>query len=374
VRLLRWLAITAVATTGMGYANAESFRIALVENAADLEAQHAERGFRLGLEYATQGALSVGGRAFEVTVLDNRQLAESLRDSRVDLAVDLDPVPASDLLQAAQDFKHVLLLARGDASSSSRYVFRTAPTSSQLALACVMALGAPELNLFAIALDTAEGRDAAAALKDALEHIPRGVFFAGTKFIRADEPDIGAAVSSEYDDWHYLHGAKTLLILSNRRHPPVAEIAATNPGKFGIRLALCGDIDPDAPPTEPPPALEGVTSYFHALPRNAANDWLVAKADERAHEKPDAAMAEGMAAAIAMVEALTTAPLTVDTLISPFEGLSFDTPKGRMTIRPEDHQALQSMYQFRTEPPSNAPQLVREIGSTEIPLPLGHAP
>jgi branched-chain amino acid transport system substrate-binding protein len=374
VRLLRWLAITAAATAGLGSASAEPIRIALVENTTDIEARHAERGFRLGLEYATQGALSVAGRGVEVTVLDNRQLAEALRDSRVDLVVSLDPAPDPNLLQAAQDIQHVLVLARGDGPSPSRYVFRTAPTSSQLALACVMALGVPELNLFAIAPDTAEGQDAAGALKDALERIPRGVFFAGTKFIRADGPDIAAAISSEYTDWHYLHGAKTLLMLWNGRHPPVAEIAATNPGKFGIRLALCGDIDPDAPLTEPPPALEGVTSYFHALPRNAANDWLVAKADERAHEKPDAAMAEGMAAAIAVVEALATVPLRADALISRLEGLSFDTPKGRMTIRPEDHQALQSMYRFRVEPPSMAPQLIREIDSAEIPLPLGYAP
>jgi hypothetical protein len=33
-----------------------------------------------------------------------------------------------------------------------------------------------------------------------------------------------------------------------------------------------------------------------------------------------------------------------------------------MTIRPEDHQALRVIYQFRIEPPSKTPQLVREIG------------
>ena len=29
------------------------------------------------------------------------------------------------------------------------------------------------------------------------------------------------------------------------------------------------------------------------------------------------------------------------------EGMSFDTPKGKMTFRKEDHQALQSMYHFK---------------------------
>ena len=31
------------------------------------------------------------------------------------------------------------------------------------------------------------------------------------------------------------------------------------------------------------------------------------------------------------------------------EGMSFETPKGTMTFRPEDHQALQEMYSVTLE-------------------------
>jgi branched-chain amino acid transport system substrate-binding protein len=34
-------------------------------------------------------------------------------------------------------------------------------------------------------------------------------------------------------------------------------------------------------------------------------------------------------------------------LIKAMEGMSFETPKGVMTFRKEDHQAMQSMYHFR---------------------------
>jgi branched-chain amino acid transport system substrate-binding protein len=52
-----------------------------------------------------------------------------------------------------------------------------------------------------------------------------------------------------------------------------------------------------------------------------------------------------MTAAIAVVDALAVARSTeADSLISALEGLSFETPKGRMAIRPEDHQTLQTMY------------------------------
>ncbi len=370
--MLRWLAIPAVALAALGSAGAEPIRIALVETASDVEAQRADQGFRLGLDYATRGTLSVDGRALEVTVLDG----DRLENSHVDLVVSLDGAPAPEILDAPLASRRVLVLARGDAPPAlNRYVFRTAHTASQLALACIMALGVPELNLFAVAPDTSRGHDSVVALKDALERVPRGVFYAGSHFIRTDEADISAVVSSEYDGLHFLHGAKTLLMLWNGGHPPIAEIAATNPGKFGVRLALCGDIDPETRSAEPPPVLEGVTSYLYSLPHNAANDWLIAKAQERAHAKPDAAMADGMAAAIALVSALATIPSTdAEALIARLEELSVETPKGPMTIRPQDHQALQSVYQFRIEPPSNVPELVREIGGSESPLPIGHTP
>ena len=370
--MLRWLAVPAVALGALGSAAADPFRIALVESAADPETRHADQGFRLGLDYATKGTLSVSGRALEVTVIDGNRIA----DSRADLAVSLGDAPAPEMLDAALARKRVLVLARGDTPPVlNRYVFRTAHTASQLALACIMSLGVPELNLFAIAPDTSRGHDAVVALKDALERVHRGVFYAGSKFIRTDEADVGAVVSAEYDGLHYLHGAKTLLMLWDGGHPPISQIAATEPGEYGIRLALCGDMDPEARPAEPLPAIEGVTSYFYGLPRNAVNDWLIAKAQERAHEKPDAAMADGMAAAIAVAAAVVTAPAAdADALIARLEGMSTETPTGKMTIRPQDHQALRSIYRFRIEPPSNAPELVREIGGSEIPPPIGHTP
>jgi branched-chain amino acid transport system substrate-binding protein len=56
------------------------------------------------------------------------------------------------------------------------------------------------------------------------------------------------------------------------------------------------------------------------------------------------------------------------------EGMSFDTPKGVMTFRKEDHQAMQSMYHFRIKnDPALAwgvPELVREIKPEEMNVPV----
>ena len=83
-----------------------------------------------------------------------------------------------------------------------------------------------------------------------------------------------------------------------------------------------------------------------------------------------------MAAALAVVKALETAEeWDTETLIETMEGMTWETPKGTMTFRPEDHQALQSMYHFKIRVDDNVewaiPDLVREITADEMDIPLG---
>jgi branched-chain amino acid transport system substrate-binding protein len=61
-------------------------------------------------------------------------------------------------------------------------------------------------------------------------------------------------------------------------------------------------------------------------------------------------------------------------LITAMEGMQFDTPKGPMTFRKEDHQAMQSMYHFKIKvDPAFAwgvPELVHEIKASEMQVPI----
>ena len=75
------------------------------------------------------------------------------------------------------------------------------------------------------------------------------------------------------------------------------------------------------------------------------------------------------------VAAVTKAKSTdTEKLIAAMEGMEFDTPKGKMVFRKEDHQALQVMYQWRMKanPPDNTDllDLVREIPADEMKLPI----
>jgi branched-chain amino acid transport system substrate-binding protein len=96
----------------------------------------------------------------------------------------------------------------------------------------------------------------------------------------------------------------------------------------------------------------------------------------RYKEPPDFFTAGGMSAALAVVEALkkTNGDTATERLISTMAGMSFETPKGRMTFRKEDHQAMQDMYHFRIKnDPAFAwgvPELVRVIKAEELQIPV----
>ena len=61
-------------------------------------------------------------------------------------------------------------------------------------------------------------------------------------------------------------------------------------------------------------------------------------------------------------------------LISTMEGMEFDTPKGKMVFRKEDHQALQSMYHFKIKVDPNVawaiPELVNELKIEDMDIPI----
>ena len=91
---------------------------------------------------------------------------------------------------------------------------------------------------------------------------------------------------------------------------------------------------------------------------------------------PDFFTAGGMAAALAIVKALETAE-TIDTegLIAAMEGMTWDTPKGPMTFRTEDHQALQTMVHFKVRVDDAVDwailDKVRIIEADEMDIPIG---
>ena len=91
----------------------------------------------------------------------------------------------------------------------------------------------------------------------------------------------------------------------------------------------------------------GVVLYHYTQPDNAVNDYLIAATQAlETPTFPDLFDADGMNAAIALVEALrvTGGDASADALRGALEGLVFEGPKGTIELRAEDHVALQDMY------------------------------
>ena len=124
------------------------------------------------------------------------------------------------------------------------------------------------------------------------------------------------------------------------------------------------------------PAWKARCTTTSAFPRTRSNEWLVANHYKQFKSPPDFFTAGGMSAAIAVVEALkkTKGDTNTEKLIAAMEGMSFETPKGKMTFRKEDHQAMQSMFHFKIKvDPAfewGVPELVREIKPEDMNVPI----
>jgi branched-chain amino acid transport system substrate-binding protein len=154
------------------------------------------------------------------------------------------------------------------------------------------------------------------------------------------------------------------------------KIADLDLKRYGIEIATGGNILPAMSAYKQFPGMEGATYYYFGIPKNPVNEAMVASHYKQFKSPPDFFTAGGFSAAMAVVAALkkTGGDTNTDKLITAMEGMSFDTPKGKMTFRKEDHQAMQRMYHFKVKAdPAFAwgvPELVREIKPEEMSVPI----
>jgi len=236
----------------------------------------------------------------------------------------------------------------------NRYFFRTGRNSSQDAISNTVALG----------------RDGIAAFKEALAGTPAELV--AEEYAPTDTTAFGERIFNALKD---LDGEKRVFIIIAGANNPMSKLQAMAPGRFGIELATGGNILEALKAYKEFPGMEGAAYYYYEIPQNPVNDWLVKEHMARFGTPPDFFTAGGMSAGIAAVEALKKAGSTdTEALITAMEGMEFETPKGKMIFRPEDHQALQAMYHFKIKVDPNVewgiPELVREIPIEDMNIPI----
>lgn len=355
--------------------------------ALEAYAAQSHNGLMLGLEYATGGTMEVNGEKLVVIEKDTQLkpdigkalLAEAYGDDEADIAV--GPVSsgvALAMLPVAQEYEKILIVEPAVADSITgenwnRYIFRTGRNSSQDAISNAVALGGEGVTIATLAQDYAFGRDGVAAFREALN--ASGAKIAHEEYVPTDTTDFTAAAERIFNAMEGVEGKKKLFIIWAGGGNPMGKINAMDPSRFGIEIATGGNILAALTAYKELPGMEGATYYYYEIPQNPVNDWLVKEHMDRFGSPPDFFTAGGMAAGIAVVEAIKKAGSTdTEALISAMEGMEWETPKGTMRFRKEDHQALQSMYHFRTEIQDGkdygVPVLVREIGIDDMDIPV----
>jgi len=382
------LAAALAAISGQVFAQAKEIRIAHVyDKTGPLEAyaKQTQAGLMMGLEYATGGKMEVLGRRIVLIEKDSQtkpdagkaQLAAAFADDKVDLAIGpTSSGVALAMLPVAEEYKKILLVepAVADAITGerwNRYIFRTGRSSSQDAIANAVAVGKKDTFVATLAQDYAFGRDGVKAFKEALAGT--GAEIVHEEYAPQQTTDFTAPAERLFNALKDRKGRKVIFIIWAGGNP--FKIADLNPGRYGIEIASGGNILPALAAYKALPGMEGATYYYYEHPKNKINQWLVAEHQKRYKSPPDFFTAGGMSAGIAVVEALKKAGSTdTEKLIAAMEGLSFETPKGRMTFRKEDHQAMQSMYHFKVKVDPNVawaiPELIREIKPEEMKVPI----
>ena len=344
-------------------------------------------GLTMGLDYATGGTMMVAGKKLVLIEKDDQGkpdigkslLATAYGDDKADIAVGTTGSGvALAMLPVAEEYKKILLVEPAVADSITgdkwnKYIFRTGRNSSQDAISNAVALDKAGVSIATLAQDYAFGRDGVKAFKDAIKTAK----LVHEEYLPPTTTDFTAGIQHLIDALKDKPGRKIVWVVWAGANSPFTKFADLELQKrYGIELATGGNILPAMAAYKQFPGMEGAAYYYFGIPKNPANEWLVANHYKKYQTPPDFFTAGGMSAGIALVEALkkTQGNTNTDKLITTMEGMSFETPKGKMTFRKEDHQAMQSMYHFKIKADPaftwGVPELVREIKPEEMSIPI----
>jgi branched-chain amino acid transport system substrate-binding protein len=387
---LKLLAFAVALVATAGGAAADDLKVALIYGLTgplQAYAKQTEAGLKLGFEYATKGTMEVDGRKIVIITKDDQgkpdlaksALAEAYEDDGADIAVGTSSSAAGiAMLPVAEEHTKILIVEPAVADQITgdkwnRYIFRTARNSSQDAISNALAIGKPGVHIATLAQDYAFGRDGVVAFKEALAKT--GATVDAEEYAPINTTDFTAPAQRLFDALKDKPGRKIIWIIWAGAGDPLGKLADLDPGRYGIELSTGGNILPALAAYKRFPGLEGATYYYYDIPKNPVNDWLVAEHEKRFNGPPDFFTAGGFAAAMAIVAAVEKAKSTdSEKLIAAMEGMDFDTPKGKMTFRKEDHQALQSMYAFKIKVDPNVawgiPELTRELKIEDMDIPI----
>lgn len=339
------------------------------------------RGLELGLDHVTDGTKKIAGKNVIIIEEDDEgkpdvakdKAVKLLEEDEVDFIIGVESsTNAVALAPLAEEYKKIFVIdpAVADAivsKSWNKYIFKSGRSSGQDAKASAAAIATPGTKIALFVQDNAYGRDGAAAFKKEAERLGASVVI--EEFAPPTATDWTAnlqKIVAAKPDYLWTNWAGSVTPWKQ-----IADLKVTDKGiklsnNLGDRTALAMMTDAVG--------LRGMCVYQPQLPNNpeakAINDWFVSEHKKRFNgELPDLFTPAGYNTISAIATAVEKAngATDADTLIPVMEGMSFMTPKGKMTFRKEDHLALQTLYvvDLVLGPNGPEPKLVRELTPDE---------
>jgi branched-chain amino acid transport system substrate-binding protein len=326
---------------------------------------HILRGFPIGMEYAT-GATATDNGDYTSYMIDGCEVQVYIRDDQsnpentatvgrelieevgVDVIIGTVSSGATATLQELARENDVIHIAAPAAANDLTGInfnensFRTSRNNYQDAVNICEYLTQQYDTFVQIAPDYSFGYGGAEAFRDACT-LFGGEFVADDIFAPADTTEFTPYMEQVLDA-----GADAFLVTwAGGGFVPMLQ-AANDLGVLEDTTLAASFVDNVVMPAFFSNAI-GSTSgilYHYTLPDNEVNDYLIEQVQAQFSTFPDLFDADGMNAAIMLIEALkaTQGDASADALRDAMEGMQFEGPKGTIDIRAEDHVAIQDMY------------------------------
>lgn len=317
-------------------------------------------GFQIGMDYATDGSMSAGGRPIELVFMDDTSNPETaaaaarelIEAEGVEILIGNSSSGAALQVQQIAAENDVVYIAGPAAAPDitgaawNEHTFRVCRNAAQDPLVIVpWAMENIGENYMILAEDYAFGQQTAASFMAVINAMGGTVSPDSTPMFAASDtvdftPFIQQIVDGQPDG--------LVLVWANNTSGTILFEQLAAQGITGTIPFVTGFTSNDATALLDPGFIgsTGLVVYHYTLPDTEANDYLVEQYQERFDENPDLFSECGFATAQAVVAAIDAAEgdTSSEALIAALEGLSFEGPKGTYTIRAEDHQALAPGY------------------------------
>ncbi len=394
MKKIRFSIATMIALTLIaGVSLADTVKVALTHGYSGhpfkIFSEQYELGFRLGMDYATNGTMTVNGHKIVILKKDTKFKPDIARSAAAEAFGDDGALfviggtssgVTKSMVPVAAEYKKILIIGPAVADSlvgpsASKYVFKSSRNSSHDMQAQAIAMNPDENLLIAtLAEDYSFGREGIKAFKKAMQ--ARGAKVIHEEYVPQKTQDFTAPVTRMMEALKKSNNERKAIFvyIAGGVSNTMKKVQTMRPERYGIELAAGGHILPVLKGYKKLIGMQGASFYFYTNPDNALNDYIVRKVTEKTGNPPDAFTPDGFNTALAIVKAIKTSKsLQADDLIKAMEGMSWYGVSGKITFRKEDHQALHPMWHFKVEDkgdPWAHLTRVRKIMPSEMDIPL----